>query len=33
VARIIQLSGLLTKEAILTPGAEQAVMKAATGKI
>ena len=33
VARIIQLSGLLTREAILTPGAEQAVMKAATGKI
>ncbi len=33
VARIIQLMGMLTKEAILRPGAEQAIMKAARGKI
>jgi len=33
VARIIQSMGLLTKEVLLNPGAEQAIMKAAAGKL
>jgi hypothetical protein len=32
VARIIQIMGLVTKEMLLSPNAEQAVLKAATGK-
>ena len=32
VARIIQAMGLLTKEMVLSPNAEQAIMKAAAGK-
>ena len=32
VARIIQSRGLLTRKALLAPGAEQAVMKAAAGQ-
>ncbi|MBK9441052.1 MAG: glucosidase [Comamonadaceae bacterium] len=33
VARIIQTMGLLTKEALLSPGAEQAILKASAGRV
>lgn len=33
IARIIQAMGLLTKEILLNPGAEQAILKAAAGKL
>ncbi|MFZ4539805.1 MGH1-like glycoside hydrolase domain-containing protein, partial [Propionivibrio sp.] len=33
IARVIQTMGLLTKEVLLSPGAEQALMKAAAGKL